>query len=100
MAYGYHNGVSLAVKVYDAFIRTEYLQPEDWVLINSIAVEKAGTVQVLSNHEEVYKIAEEYAHAGIKLLHEQVTSQEPGSYIKRFEKEITNLSKQLGTMDK
>lgn len=91
MSYGFRNDVSVPLKAVYGFVRTEYLQPDEMALINSIAIHKTGGVQVLSDLEEVLKIAEEYAHAGIKLLHDQVTSQQPGSYLKRFEKEVFNL---------
>ena len=95
MSYGFRNDVCVPLKTGDGFFRTEYLQPEDMTLINSIAIHKTGGVQVLSDLEVVFRIAEEYAHAGIKLLHEQVTSQQPGSYIKRFEKEVFDLYEEL-----
>ncbi len=64
--------------------------PQDEALIDAVAIAKSNSVAVLSNRARVYQIAEEYAHAGIRLLHDQAISG-PGSFYKRFERDLFEL---------
>ncbi len=59
--------------------------------------EKRGSVDLLSQKEAVYRIAEEYAHAGIKLLADKIRSTQIGSFHKQFEKELRDLCSEVLT---
>lgn len=87
MAFGFMYGIRRKLGAKEGFFLAKDMGPRDEALINAVAVAETGSVAVLANQAEVYQIAEEYAHAGIRLLHDQVTSQ-PGSFYKRFERDL------------
>lgn len=68
-----------------SYVRTEYLDKEDKVLINSIAINENNSLDILQDKDEIFKIIEEYAHAGLPLLRELVLDKDKGSFIKKFE---------------
>lgn len=96
MAIGFKNSVKHPLERKEGFVRTEYLKPEDFALLNAVAMYDAKTPEILANKEEVFKIAEEYAHAGIKLLYEKIKSLQYGSFYKQFEKELFEIYNELG----
>ena len=87
MAFGFMYETSRELGAKEGFFLAKDMGPRDEALINALAVAKTGSVAVLANQAKVYQIAEEYAHAGIRLLHDQVVSQ-PGSFYKRFEGDV------------
>jgi hypothetical protein len=95
MAHGFRQGIRKPLEVAEGFVRAEYLRPDDMALINAVAVHEVGSVGVLADREEVFRIAEEYAHAGIVVLHDEVTSKQPGSFFKRFESDMAKLSEEV-----
>lgn len=88
MAIGFKNDISYPLEAKEGLFNTRDLQPEDEALIDAIALYKSKSAEILSNKAEVYKIAEEYAHAGIKLLCDKVKSTPFGSFDKHLEKEL------------
>jgi dnd system-associated protein 4 len=48
-----------------------FTEEEKWFL-KSIAISKTGNMEILSDSKEIFKIAEEYANGGIKLLVREV----------------------------
>jgi len=52
-------------------------------------------IDVLMDDDEVFKIAEEYAHAGIRLLADEIKASSFGSFTKKFEKELFELLKEI-----
>jgi len=90
MAYGYKYDAKIPLDSKEGYVRTEYLSPEDKALMDAIALSVEDSVDILANKELVFSIAEEFAHGGIKLIHDQVISQQYGSFIKTLEKEIMN----------
>jgi len=88
LAIGFKNGINQPIKSREGFIRTEYLNSEDITLLNSIAIYHSGSSQILCEPNEIYKIAEEYAHAGIKIIFDEATTNQPGSIFKKFELEL------------
>jgi len=95
MAYGFENKIKRPLKKKEGFIRKEYLRDEDIALMNAVALSDSGSVEILDNKAKVFEIAEEYAHAGIKLIYAEVTSVEPGSFHKRFEKKLFDIYQKL-----
>jgi dnd system-associated protein 4 len=90
-AIGFKNKVKRPLDAREGFVRTSYLLPEDEALIDSIALFDVGSVDILSDRAAVFSIIEEYAHAGIKLLYDEVTTGQPGSFFKKLELELVNL---------
>lgn len=75
----------------DWVIRTEYLGGDNsdqrW-LLRSIAMEETGKIGTLRDGKKIYDIAGKYANGGIKILHDKVSSDEPGSVERRLEEFI------------
>ncbi|TET21463.1 MAG: hypothetical protein E3J71_09650 [Candidatus Stahlbacteria bacterium] len=99
MAVGFKEGNFRSFGKKVSFVRTEYLNDEDKALINSVAIKETGGVEVLSKTEEVFRIAEGYAHGGIRLLNTQITSKQFGSFFKQFEKEVVEIYRGLDLDD-
>lgn len=96
--YGYKNKKNLELTELtskETYLRVEYLKPEDWVLFQSIAIEQ-GSIEILGNFEKLCQLIEQYAHTGIKLLVNEIDSGgEPGTFEKKFEKELLEIYKNL-----
>ncbi|MEM2942808.1 MAG: hypothetical protein QXT81_05250 [Candidatus Bathyarchaeia archaeon] len=97
MAIGFKNQVRRPLDAREGFVRTEYLRPEDEALIDAVAIYDTGSPDVLADREAVFRIAEEYAHAGIRLLYDRATSSQPGSFYKQLEVELFAL---LGALER
>jgi len=93
MSIGFKNRFRIPIKkkLKGGFFRTEDLRQEDRTLVNSVALSVINSIEDLSNREEVYKIAEEYAHGGIKLLIGKIESTQFGTFWKIFEKELHDI---------
>ncbi len=86
MAFGFKNKIKRPLGTKEGFFLTKDLRVEDEALMDIVAVYDTGSADILSDRGEVFKIAEEYAHAGIHLLHEEISSIEYGSFNKYFER--------------
>ncbi len=97
MAIGFKSKAKRALtnKESGGFFRTSYLRPEDEALMNAVALCDCGSVDLLPNRAEVFRIAEEYAHGGIRLLVGQVDSTEFGSLAKHLEKDLFTMYSEL-----
>lgn len=95
MAVGFKNEVRRPLKSREGFFLAKDMRLEDEALMDAVAVSETGSADVLSDREEVFRIAEEYAHAGIRLLHDRATSGQPGSFLKRLEVELFEMRKDL-----
>ena len=75
----------------DWLTRTEYLgggnSDQRW-LLRSIAMKETEEIGTLRNGQKIFDIAIQYANGGIKILHDKVFSDEPGSVEKRLEEFI------------
>lgn len=88
VAFGFSNRMRVPLKTKDGFFLTKDLKMEDRALINAVALYDADDIDILSDKGSIYKIVEEYAHAGIKLLTDKVASVEFGTFWKQFEKDM------------
>jgi len=95
MAIGFKNDICHPLETKKGWFNTRDLQPEDEALINAIAIHKARSVEILSQRAEVYRIAEEYAHGGIKILCNKIKSTPLGTFDKMLEKELYEIHKNL-----
>ena len=95
MAIGFKNQVKRPLDAREGFVLTTYMRPEDEALIDMVAIYDTGSADVLSDREVVFRIAEEYAHAGIRLLYDKATSGQPGSFFKKLEIELFGLLEDL-----
>ncbi len=94
MAFGVHNQTRAALKTKDGWFLEKDLKTENEALISAVAVAEASSVDILSDHAQVYEIAEQYAHAGIRILHDKVHSVEFGTFSKQFEKYVVDIYNQ------
>ncbi|MHC4477704.1 MAG: hypothetical protein ACYTEL_18820 [Planctomycetota bacterium] len=88
MSFGFRNGAKRPLESNEGFVLIQNLQPKDEALMIAIAIHDTKSVSVLSDRAEVLRIAEEYAHAGIRLLVDKIESASFGSFEKRFEKDL------------
>jgi len=69
----------------ESYVRTEYLNDDDRVLINAIAIKETEKIEIIQDKKEVFNIIEEYAHGGLISLKEMVFDKDAGSFLKKFE---------------
>ena len=95
MAIGFSNNTRIPLKKKENWFLKKDLKPEDEAILNVVALKATGDTSVLPDKSEVYKIVEEYAHAGLKILLDNIESAEFGTYWKQLEKNINKLSKEM-----
>ena len=96
MATGFKSGLRRPIENRDSggFFLSKDLRGEDMALLNAVALADTGSPEVLVDRPEVFRIAEEYAHAGIRILADKVDSTSFGSFEKKLEKELRALASQ------
>ena len=90
LSYGYKYGSDKSLERREGFIRTEYLNEEDWTLLRALTISKFG-LEKLEDPNHVLDLAERYAHGGILLLIKHIESTPIGGFEKGFEKDIMEL---------
>jgi len=90
MVYGYSRKESTAIDRKHGYVRTSYLNDEDWALLRAIALAEESA-EVLADSEKVCQLCEQYANAGIKLLYGKIIKGSFGSFEKEFEKELSKI---------
>lgn len=93
MAVGFVNGVKRPLETKEGFFLAKDLRPDDEALLKAVALADTGRPEVLLDLYEVFRIAEEYAHAGITLLVEKIHSTALGSYEKSLERDLQDLAR-------
>ena len=98
MAVGFREGDRIEFRKgeKDGFFLLKDLNEKEKSIFFAMAVSEED-LNVLSDEDKVYTIAEEYANAGIKLLKSKVLVKEPGSYIKKLESELVEESKKINS---
>jgi len=90
MAYGFKYGARRELGKREGFVRAEYLNGKDKALIYALALIEKKSEIVLTNLEEVFLIAEEYAHGGIRVLFDYINSIQHGSFFKHLESDLVD----------
>jgi len=88
MAYGFKNQARVPFNKKEGFFLEKDLKPYDISMLNAVALYETNSVDALLDKGEIYRISEEYAHAGIRLLVDQIDNLEFVSFWKKFEKEL------------
>lgn len=88
MMIGFEHQSNEELKTRDGFFLEKDLNQNDHALLNAIAMHENNGVEVLKDMGEVYRIAEEYAHYGIRIIHDWISSSPYGTFPKKFESEI------------
>ena len=91
MAIGFRNRVRRALNTREGFFLAKDMHPGDEALIDAVAIYENDSAEVLADRELVFRIAEEYARGGIRLLYDTVTSGQPGSFYKKLEAQLFGL---------
>ena len=91
MSIGFKNKIRQPLDAKDGYVRAEYLHPKDEAIMNAVAIYATDDVNIITNREKVFNIVEEYAHAGIRLLHNAINSGQPGSYYKKLEMDLREI---------
>jgi len=93
MAYAFNIGKKMPIDAFDGYFLEKDLHDDDRALIYAVAVYDTKSVEVLADMKAVFKIAEEYAHAGIILL---ANNKIPiGLYEIELEKELSGIFKKI-----
>lgn len=95
MAVGFINKIKVPIKKTEGLFLVKDLKSEDEALINAIAIYDKASIDVLSDKVQVYRIAEEYANGGIRILAEKVDSTQFGAFEKVLEKELFEMYKNI-----
>ena len=88
MAFGFKSGARRELDQRDEFFFRKDLRVEEEAVLDAVAIQAEGTLDVLSDKEKVLSIAQEYAHAGIRLLADEIEGTSFGNFEKKFEKEL------------
>jgi len=72
MIIGFEQRLKEAVSSKLGFVRVDYFNDEDMALINSLAIIESKDIDMISERKTVYQLAEEYAHAGLKILNDKL----------------------------
>lgn len=91
MAFGFKNQVSEGLDQQQEFFRREYLRTEDEALLYAVAIKTKDNLNIIRDIAGVYNIAQEYAHAGIRLLADEIAGTGFGSFEKKYEKSLSGI---------
>jgi len=91
MALGFKNQKRLPLGKRLGYFLEKDLKYEDHVLLNAIAISETQTLDVLTDKEKIFKIAEEFAHGGLKILSKEIGPGQFGSFSKNFELKLDQL---------
>lgn len=95
MAFGFHNSARRAIRAREGLFLAKDLHSSDTALLNAVAIAETGNPDVVLDKGEVFRIAEEFAHGGIRLLKDRISSSPLGSFEKRLEKDLRVLAQEL-----
>ena len=92
--YGYEAGSREEIGASEWVTRHEYLASNTHLLgmCQAVAVTSSGSIDVLSDEEEVFKIVEEFANAGIIELHNRITKENEADYTLELQAKLQGIS--------
>lgn len=99
MASGFLNRTKKSINTRHILFKTKYFKQEDDALLYALALYETGKVETLADKAQVYRIAEEYANAGINILKNKEDQFQIGNYLKKFEKEIIDNYRELESLE-
>jgi dnd system-associated protein 4 len=88
LSMGFKNKIRRSLDSKEGYALLKYFKTKDVALIQSIALYESNDPEILKDDEQVFKISEEYAHAGIKIIIDKIGSTAFGDFWKNFEKEL------------
>ena len=96
LSLAFNRGIKRAIDKREGLFLAKDMRPEDEALFSAVAAHHTQSVEVLRDKAKVYRIAEEYAHAGIRLLVDEVESTQYGSFEKHLEKQLHDMYDRIG----
>src|ERR1035437_2895956 len=91
MSVGFKNSVKVSFESRDGLFHAADLKPADEALIKAIALMASdNNFEILSNKDELFTIAEQYAHGGIRILIDKIEAMSYGSYEVPYEKDLVD----------
>jgi len=99
LAYALQRGVKRPVEKREGFFLAKDLHTEDRALLSAVAAYSDDSLDVLADKARVFRIAEEYAHAGIRMIVDEMESTQYGSFEKRLERDFYDRWKELALAD-
>jgi hypothetical protein len=96
MAMGFRNQVRQQLDTREGIFLAKDMGPEDEALVDAVALHSSDSADGLLDRKAVFQIAEEYAHAGIRLVLAKIEAIEFGSFDKAYEGEVRELREELG----
>lgn len=100
MAVGFRHEAKVPLDSKDGLFLIKDMKPEDESLMNAMAIAASGSENCLLNKDEIYQMAEQYAHGGIKILTDKIESIEFATYWKRFEVDLHQMIRDSDLGDK
>ncbi|MHA1227338.1 MAG: hypothetical protein ACTSPV_11400 [Candidatus Hodarchaeales archaeon] len=100
LAIGFHHKTRVPLKAKEGFFLKKDLKIEDESLINAVALAETHSVGTLADGAEVFRIVEEYAHAGIAIICDRISTMEYGSFAKQYEKELKEIWNEINKNNK
>ena len=95
MVVGFRHGSPRPFDQREEFFLRKDLRPEDEAIMDAIALQaKGGCLDILANRPGVLQIAQEFAHAGIRVLADEFGTVAFGTFDKKFEKDLVALHEQ------
>jgi len=92
MSLGFNGGIKTPLKKgKEGLARLDYFKEEHISMMKSIAVMDAKNVEILTNEEEIYCIAEEYANTGIRLLKGLKVDVDSSSFVKKLAAQLLDI---------
>jgi hypothetical protein len=93
LAVGFNNKIKSESEIEnkEGWFNARELQSEDYAILNAVALFHTGTTDILTKKDLVFKIAEVYAHIGIRLLSNKIKNTPYGSFDKILEKDLDDL---------
>jgi hypothetical protein len=88
MAVGFKNDARVPLETREGLFLIKDMKPDDEALINAVAIAATGSESCLLNKDDVYQIAEQYGHGGIRILIDKIDGMEFATFWKRFELEL------------
>ena len=96
LAVGFSRGIKRPIQKREGFFLAKDMRPDDEALFSAVAATDADSVQVLPDRAKVFRIAEEYAHAGIRILADEIDSTQYGTFEKHLEKQLHDMYDRIG----
>ena len=100
MAFGFSNNVRQSLSKKDGFFNTREINSKDMALINAVFLYENDNLEDLTDGEKVLRVAEEYAHAGIRILSDQIDSTSFGDFWKIYEKNLHDIYEKCSSDEK